>query len=365
MVSRARPLARRTVGAAAVVSVLLALAACGSTDQPVFDPTSAPTEQPVTTAPGPTGTSGDLTPDQVITTIPGATVPDSIPEGDPRTSVIMDGMVLGGSFSGVTYSNIFDGAKPYRLQIVRGRPLHVTQFVSTRPAWRPDGYPASGDTVVAYQWTAECGGGRYPLSPVLQRAAPLRADAYVGTPLAPSFAIDLTVDLPDACYGPGSGPGGSAGYLAVTYAYRASRAPQTTISPWLMGVEPSAVPQFDAERDGQGRPVLYLVGTSDQIEQVQRDGDLASAPAGFLRYFLTSCRQAQQLLATLTEAGRDSVGIIRVPAPSDFVEKAVGGTVKLTGGSEAAVWGSSELTGVTWDQASVIVQGTSSSDCSP
>jgi hypothetical protein len=283
-------------------------------------------------------------------------VPVGAAEADDDDLGTLMGMyiVLGGSYGGVTYDALWTGRTPNgsttKLYIPPERTtLNVAAYFGNWPGtYNPDGTPAPGDIDVTYHWAGFGCTGEGPYERVLSRnetrQVPVDESGHITSPVLPSLAVSTSVPLDPQC-----------ARLGVHF-YQPGRQTDFTrvVQANITRVPPADLPVFDAANDGQGRVILYTVGTTGEIEQVRQSGTLSARAGGVLRYFFTNCEHAMAFRKSMSDMGRDASGIFRIPEEDDIVSDLVGVTARKSGASTLKAWGLAEGTGLISDQVEVV-----------
>ncbi len=278
--------------------------------------------------------------------VPLGTQMSAADESKPEPIVGMDGFVFGGSYGGVSYGGILTGGRPKTLNFPSSmQSLQATGYFVNFPEFDATGSAITGEAEVTYRWEAtSCLGGNEPYTQPLTDwetvTVPVDPSASHTRLPMPTVAIRASVEVPVSCgmlgvrFDPAEGVGGG-GLEAVE----------------ITRMDDSQFPDFDPERDAEGRVVVYSVTDAGEIEEINRSGKLSAVPTGALRYFFASCPAAREVASLIPNAG----GVSKVSVdPAGLSGKLVGVTARQAGAPDRVAWGVEQIPALTDAAASVV-----------
>ncbi|TDD61998.1 hypothetical protein E1263_05110 [Kribbella antibiotica] len=264
-----------------------------------------------------------------FTLLVGATAPATAAERQPASAAaappkaptaLGKSLQFGGGYTGVTYDDLWDAHLLAKLWVDTTKPVHVTAYFGAWPEFNSQGQPSDAKATLVYTWQWICGA-----------AAPVNLSSQLSTTLEPApgttmfnywildaLKVEANLTAP-ACP--------SGGRFSIRFnTVESTGSPGAMNSPDVGSLPaPFGTPGSDILNGTSPTITLYQIGTPNEVAEVRKSGKLKDIPSTGLRYFVSDCKAAQDLVGWAA-ATMDpyNYGVFKYTIPRSAVKEGVG-----------------------------------------
>ncbi|GAA0939327.1 hypothetical protein GCM10009554_28990 [Kribbella koreensis] len=254
-----------------------------------------------------------------------ASTPSATVAADPDAPTALGkNLQFGGGYTGVTYDDLWDAHLLAKLWVDTTKPVHVTAYFGAVPKFNAQGQPSSKTATLVYTWQWLCGS-----------AAPVNLSGQLSTTLAPApgttmfnywildaLKVEANLVAP-AC--------SSGGKFAIRFnTLQSTGSPGAMNSPVVGSLPaPFGTPGSDILNGTSPTITLYQIGNPSEVAEVRQSGKLKDVPSTGLRYFVSDCKAAQDLVGwAASTMDPYNWGVFKYTIPRSAVEA---GADKISG----------------------------------